>query len=134
MGGQQQISRYHTLQPRRVKKFVPYNNNKSPFGSPHTLGSDKQFVSYDDICTSFTPVQKLTAGKCCADVRVPGKPRVGSVVKIAKRRRGHSITVRYRDDTVEVVPSHSCVPLPAVNEFVRQKKTGNYFKVPDLVV
>ena len=117
-----------TLQPRR-KKLVPYNNNKSPFGSPHTLGKDEQFVSYDDICTLFTPNQKITVGKCCADLRVPGKPRVAFVVKFAKRRRGHAITVRFSDGTVGVVPSHSCVPLPAVNEFVRHKRTGNYFKV-----
>ena len=115
-------------QPRR-KQLVPYNSNKSPFGTPHTLSKDESFVSYDDICTSFHPNQKLTVGKCCADVRVRGTPRVGVVVKIAKRRSGHAITVRLDAGPVVLLPSHSVIPLPALNEFVRHKRTGHYFKV-----
>jgi len=115
-------------QPRQ-KKLVPYNSNKSPFGTPHTLSKDESFVSYDDICTSFHPNQKLTVGKCCADARDRGNPRVGVVVKIAKRRSGHAITVRLNAGPVVLLPSHSVIPLPALNEFVRHKRTRNYFKV-----
>ena len=97
---------------------------------PHTLGKDEHFVSYQDMYTSFTPHKKLSKGGLCADLRIRGEPHIGVIKKIAKRRRGHAVTVAYLDtDTVAVIASHHCVPLPAVNEFVRHKEDGNYYKV-----
>lgn len=101
---------------------------------PHILGTDDHFVSYRDIYTAFTPTNKLKKGGSCADLRIPDDPKIAIIQKITKRRRGHAITVLYTnpgetDETVAVVASHHCVPLPAVNQFVRHKRSGIWYKI-----
>ena len=117
-----------------MKAEEGYRKKKSPFGVPHILGNDDHFISYREIYTSFTPSKKLTKGGLCADLRIPDDPKIAIIQKIAKRRRGHALTLLYQnpgdsDETVAVLASHHCVPLPAVNQYVRHKRSGIWYKI-----
>ena len=102
---------------------------------PHILGNDDHFVSYQDMYTSFTPTKKLKKDGLCADLRILDDPKIAVIQKIAKRRRGHrghAITLLYKNpsetvESVAMVPAHHCVPLPAVNQYVRHKRSGIWY-------
>ena len=110
-----------------------YCEDKTPFTEPHTLAKTPNLVSAKTYDKGYTPRKPLTKGQPAAAVFGAAK-HAGIIYKIGtKTKRSKKQYVWFVDELNNPVLASQCVGLPAPNEYVRHKHSGNWFKVGDVL-
>ena len=103
-----------------------YREEQTPFLAQHKCSKEPYILSASTYHKAYTPRQHVAEGELAAACFGP-KKFVGTVSRIVKK--GRSKYVVFEENADKHYHLSKCVRLPVVNEFVRHKQTGKWFKV-----
>ena len=109
---------------------VEYTKDLSPYGSPHVVEDELQYVSYKDYGAKFKPNKPVTVGATVVAVD-DNVLWVAKVTKIKRRPRtkGMSCWITLADGDKKIMKKNKLTGVPGVREYVRQISTGIWFQV-----
>ena len=109
---------------------VEYTKDLSPYGSPHVVEDELQYVSYKDYGAKFKPNKPVTIGATVVAVD-DNVLWVAKVTKIKRRPRtkGMSCWITLADGDKKIMKKNKLTGVPGLREYVRQISTGIWFQV-----